>query len=153
MSAYWISLTPQDLPLVLHKDEREAILQDDQDDRITASTILGVTASVRECIAQSSSNILDANPDTIPITLRDVALDIIAVRLLKRFDLDLSEERANAADKADAKLALISSKQHRVISPSGDIPSAPSSRPHVTAPNPAYEADGRGIYPTPRRRP
>lgn len=146
---YWIELSPEDdLPQVF--DARELAVVAAPDNSVAVSALLDdVALMVREAIANNPSNSLDDRPGSIPRTLRAAALDIAALRLLKRFALPVTEERKLAYDKALELLAKVASGDYRVMTPDGVIPVPEYMRPAIVAPRPAYGNDGSTWYPTP----
>lgn len=145
---HWTPITVDDLAQVFDARELET-LQDAAHEACVSDILADAVAVVREAIANNPSNTLDADTTTIPRTLRGTALDLIAIRLLKRFALVVTDERRQAADQAQAKLDAIARAEFRVISPDGTIPVPDYMRPEIVAPSPAYGNDGGTWYPTP----
>ena len=149
---HWITLTADMLLEVIDQAELDAITAADTDGSVVDGIIQDVTASVREAIAANPANVMDLTRDTIPRTLRPVALDMIAWRLLKRFAVAVSESRDKAATSARERLEAVRAGTHRVIGPDGRMPVPPGKRPYVQGPRPAYGSGAPGLFPSPRRR-
>ncbi len=145
---HWIPITVDDLPQVFDERELDVLSRPDNESVVT-DILADAVAVVREAIANNPSNTLDADTTTIPRTLRGTALDLIAIRLLKRFALVVTDERIKAADQAQARLDAIARAEFRVINPDGTMPVPDYMRPEIVAPSPAYGNDGGTWYPTP----
>ena len=104
---------------------------------------------VREAVATNKANRLGSDPLSIPRSLRPAALDIAALRLLKRFALTVTDERKAAATAAEARLEAVRSAAAPVLDEAGNLPQQPCQVPEMVAPTPAYGNDGIGWYPTP----
>lgn len=149
--AAWIQLTADHLSLVLHRDEREAVLADDPAGDVVRETLADVTVIVREAVANCTLNVLDGDTKTIPASLKDCALDIVAWRLAKRLDLSTTDDRKQAYADAKERLAKVASCEWRVTGPDGLIASTPGKSPWIQAPRPAIGNDAVGIVPVPQR--
>lgn len=147
----WIKLTTDDLALVFNAKELAVVAPSGPDSANpwTLDTLDDVTAMVRESIASNPANALDDDQATIPRTLRAAAMDIAAVRLLKRFSMAITDERRKAADDAAALLASIARAERKVMGPDGKVHVPASHKPSIIAPSPAYGNDGTGWYPEP----
>lgn len=145
---HWTPITVDDLAQVFDARELDVLSRPDNESVVT-DILADAVAVVREAIANNPSNTLDADTTTIPRTLRGTALDLIAIRLLKRFALVVTDERIKAADQAQARLDAIARAEYRVISPDGTMPVPDYMRPEIVAPSPAYGNDGGTWYPTP----
>lgn len=143
----WIPLSVDDLALVFSPKEVEAIVAP-TNSQFIAEIMADVVAQVRESIANNPSNALDAG-DTIPRTLRAIALDIIAVRALKRYARTITDERKEAAAAAIQKLSQIAEGAYRVIDAQGSIKLPEYMEPSIIAPRQGYGNDGVGFFPTP----
>lgn len=147
----WIKLTTDDLALVFNAKELAVVAPSGPDSANpwTLDTLDDVIAMVRESIASNPANALDDDQATIPRTLRAAAMDIAAVRLLKRFSMAITDERRKAADDAAALLASIARAERKVMGPDGKVHVPASHKPAIIAPSPAYGNDGTGWYPEP----
>ncbi|MBS5509404.1 MAG: DUF1320 family protein [Akkermansia sp.] len=145
----WIKLTMDDLTLVFTAKELAVVAPSHQENSWPQETLDDVTAMVRESIASNPANVLDDDQATIPRTLRAAAMDIAAVRLLKRFSMAITDERRKAADDAAALLASIARAERKVMGPDGKVHVPASHKPAIVAPSPAYGNDGTGWYPEP----
>lgn len=98
----WIKLNSQNLTEVLNSAELDAMAEDDASclDKILGS----VTDEVRQSIANWPQNKLDPSEGTIPMSLKNLALDLAVWRLIKRFDLSLSDARQAAYNEARRRL-------------------------------------------------
>ena len=119
----WIKLTTDDLALVFNAKELAVVAPSGPDSANpwTLDTLDDVTAMVRESIASNPANALDDDQATIPRTLRAAAMDIAAVRLLKRFSMAITDERRKAADDAAALLVSIARAERKVMGPDGKV--------------------------------
>ena len=90
----WIELTIDDLALVFNAKELAVVVPSGPDsaNTWTLDTLDDVTAMVRESIASNPANALDDDQATIPRTLRAAAMDIAAVRLLKRYSMAITDD-------------------------------------------------------------
>lgn len=145
---YWVPLTAADLSSVFNADELAACTKGEFAPYVE-ETLGDIVAMVREAVATNKANRLSAELDLIPRSLRPAALDIAAVRLLKRFALSVTDERKAAADAAAARLEAVRRAESPVLDESGRLPSAPGEEPQIVAPRPAYGNDGIGFYPVP----
>ena len=147
----WIKLTTDDLALVFNAKELAVVAPSGPDSANpwTLDTLDDVTAMVRESIASNPANALDDDQATIPRTLRAAAMNIAAVRLLKRFSMAITDERRKAADDAAALLVSIARAERKVMGPDGKVHVPASHKPSIIAPSPAYGNDGTGWYPEP----
>ena len=109
----WIKLTTDDLALVFNAKELAVVAPSGPDSANpwTLDTLDDVTAMVRESIASNPANALDDDQATIPRTLRAAAMDIAAVRLLKRFSMAITDERRKAADDAADHRVFLGARQ------------------------------------------
>lgn len=146
---YWVPLTFADLSAVFNADELSACTKGEFMPFVQ-ETLCDITAIVREAVAANKANRLPGG-NTIPRSLRPAALDIAAVRLLKRFALSVTEERKAAADAAYQRLDAVRKAEFPVLDESGQIPAAPAQTPQIIAPRPAYGNDGVGFYPVPTK--
>lgn len=147
----WITLTADDLTLVFNSKELGVVapMGSDGDNPWVSDTLDDVTAVVREAIACNPANVLDSDLTRIPRTLRAAAMDIVAVRLLKRYSMAITDERRKAAEDAVAQLTAIAKAERKVIGPDGKVHVPASHKPSIAAPRPAYGNDGTGWYPEP----
>lgn len=146
--AYWLTLTRDNLPEIFAPKELE-ILSKEENQPYVEECLADITAEVREAIANNAANKLDAEESTIPRTLKTTMLDIVAVRLLKRFNLTVTDARKEAAAEAREKLVAIAQARYKILQPDGTLPDEPSSIPVIISPDPAYGNDGTGFYPSP----
>lgn len=146
--SWWIPLTVADLPMVLNAKELAVLTLPDNQTYVT-DILEDLVAVVRESIANNPANTLDPDRTTIPRTLRAMALSLATVQLLKRFALAISDDRREAALKAEERLAAIARAEFSVIDVHGDVPVPAGDIPEINAPTPAYGNDGVGFYPLP----
>ena len=146
--SHWVPLTLADLSAVFNADELSACTQGEFTPYVE-ETLGDIVAIVREAVAANQANQLSADQELIPRSLRPAALDIAAVRLLKRFALTVTEERKSAAAAAEQRLEAVRRAESPVLNESGALPTAPAHRPAIVAPRPAYGNDGVGFYPVP----
>lgn len=110
-----------DVSAVLNAAELDTLIADKGSCMVYA-VIRSVTSAVRAAIANNHLNKLDDTElQSLPVSLHALALDLIAVRLLKRFDLVVSEARLTAAKNAEALLERISSGDYKVPGPDGQM--------------------------------
>ncbi len=147
MSAYWVKLAPADLSQVFDAHELAAL--SDAAHAAVADMLGDMAAYVREAVAQNRGNRLPADPISIPRSLRAAALDILAVRLLKRFALTVTDARAELARAGEEAIERVRGGKLTVLDEAGNMPAPPSGRPAIIAPRPAYGNDGVGFYPVP----
>lgn len=145
---YWVTLSAADLSDVFNADELDAVTRGEYLP-YAENALADVTAQVREAVATNRANRLDPAADTIPRSLRAAALDIVALRLLKRFALSVTDERKKAADDAAAVLDAVRRAERPVLDVNGVLPAAPGQMPAIVAPAPAYGNNGVGWWPTP----
>ena len=93
---YWLPLRADDLSAVFTAAELAEVTRPEWLPYVE-DTLADIVAQVREAVASNKANRLAADPLTIPRTLRPAALDIAALRLLKRFALSVKDERKDAA--------------------------------------------------------
>lgn len=147
--SHWVPLTVADLSSVFNAEELAAVSKGEALPFVQ-DTLGDITAIVREAVAANKANRLSADCALIPRSLRPAALDIAAVRLLKRFALAVTDERKAAADAAYQRLDAVRKAECPVLDESGQIPPAPAQTPQIVAPRPAYGNDGIGFYPVPQ---
>lgn len=150
---HWLTLTPADLSSVFNAQELAACTKGEYIPFVQ-DTLADITAMVREAVAANRANRL-APGDSIPRSLRPAALDLAALRLLKRFALAVTEERKHAAELAEERLDKVRKAEIPVLDENGNLPPQPALRPGIIAPHPAYGNNGTGWYPVPattRRR-
>lgn len=145
---YWVTLSARDLSDVFNGAELDAVTRGEYLPFVE-DALADVTAQVREAVATNKANRLAAAADSIPRSLRPAALDIVALRLLKRFALSVTEERKKAAEDAAAVLEAVRRAERPVLTESGTLPEAPAQMPAIVAPAPAYGNNGTGWWPTP----
>lgn len=145
---YWLPLRADDLSSVFTAAELAEVTRPEWMPYVE-DTLADIVAQVREAVASNKANRLAADPLSIPRTLRPAALDIAALRLLKRFALSVKEERKEAAAKAEEKLAAVRRAEVAVLDERGQLPESPALVPQMVAPEPAYGNNGSGWYPTP----
>lgn len=145
---YWLPLTVQDLSAVFATAELDELTRPECLPYVE-DTLADIVAMVREAVATNKANKLADDPMSIPRSLRPAALDIAALRLLKRFALTVTEERKAAANAAEARLESVRKAEAPVLDETGKLPQQPCQRPAMVAPLPAYGNDGIGWYPTP----
>lgn len=145
---YWLPLTVQDLSAVFAADEMDVVTRPEWMPYVE-ETLADITAQVREAVATNKANRLAPDPLSIPRTLRPAAVDIAALRLLKRFAATIKEERKAAAEAAEKRLEAVRRAEITVLDESGNLPQQPGLVPQMVAPTPAYGNDGIGWYPSP----
>jgi len=145
---YWLPLTADDLACVFSAQEMAQLTAQDRLPYVE-ETLADITAMVREAAAANKANRLPADPLCIPRTLRPAALDIAALRLLKRFALSVTEERKAAAAAGEARLEAVRKAEAPLLDERGLLPDEPGAAPAIVAPRPAYGNDGVGWYPVP----
>lgn len=145
---YWVPLTQDDLKQVFN-DTELASLRAKVDSRALDDALGDMVAYVRQCVAQNRSNRLPAEKSLLPRSLRGPALDILALRLLKAYALQVTEPRKLAAEKAAELLEDIAKSKRLVLDEQGELPCDPAATPAIVAPYPAYGNDGVGWYPSP----
>ncbi len=149
--AYWVQLKTQDLRQVFDAAELSAL--SDQSPAAVEDMLADMAAYVRECVAQNRANRLPADPLAIPRSLRAHALDILAVRLLKRVGLIVTDARQQLADAGEAALRRVADGKMLVLGDDGKLPSSPADLPVIVAQRPADGNDGVGFYPSPQTLP
>lgn len=149
---YWLPLTAQDLATVFNAAELGELTRPENMPYVV-DTLEDITAMVREAVATNRANRLGSDPLSIPRSLRPAALDIAALRLLKRFALAVTDERKAAAAAAEQRLEAVRKAEAPVLDETGNLPSQPGQTPVIVAPTPAYGNDGVGWYPTPNHNP
>lgn len=146
---YWVPITAEDLPAVFSAKELDAIHKPDNA-AVLADAIGDIVASIREAVAQNTGNALPDDQTLIPRSLRPAALDILAMRLLKRFSVAASDDRRKAAETAEQRIEAIRAERRLVMDQYGQMPVPASKTPAIVAPEPAYGNDGTGYYPIPQ---
>lgn len=144
----WVTITSGNLAEIFAQSERK-LLSAPENESYVSESILDVIAEVREAVANNAANRLDPDMSTIPRTLKTAALDILAVRLLKRFSLEITEPRKQAAADALKKLQDVAAARWKITDPDGNVPTDPADLPVIISPSPAYGNDGTGFYPEP----
>ena len=145
---YWLPLTVHDLSAVFAPAELDELTRPECLPYVE-DTLADIVAMVREAVATNKANRLAIDPLAIPRSLRPAALDIAALRLLKRFALTVTEERKAAATAAEARLEAVRRADAPVLDEAGNLPPQPCQAPEMVAPTPAYGNDGIGWYPIP----
>ncbi len=145
--AAWVQLTALDLRQVFDAAELAA-LSDQAPDAID-DMVEDMAAYVRECVAQNRANRLPADPLAIPRSLRAAALDVLTVRVLKRFTLTVTDARQQLAAAGEEALRRVADGKLLVLSEDGSLPTAPADVPVIVAAPTAYGNAGQGFYPVP----
>lgn len=145
---YWLPLAVSDLSAVFTEAELAEVTRAEFTGYVE-DTLGDITVLVREAVATNKANRLPADGDSIPRSLRPAALDIAALRLLKRFGLSVTDERKEAARAAEERLQAVRTAAQPIVDESGQLPEAPALSPAIIAPAPAYGNNGKGWYPTP----
>ncbi len=145
---YWVTLTPADIAAVLVHSERDTVLSPAHGSAVK-TVCEDVICLVREAVASNRANRMSADPARIPRSLRPAALDIIRLRLLTRFALSVTEERQEAAERAEQELEAVRTGKRAILAEDGTLPDEPCAIPAIIAPTPAYGNDGVGWYPVP----
>ncbi len=145
---YWVPLTQDDLAQVFNDTELASLRAKVQGGAVK-DALGDMVAFVRQCVAQNRSNRLSADKSLLPRSLRGPALDILALRLLKAYALQVTEPRKLAAEKAAELLEDIAKGKRLVLDEQGELPEDPAATPGIVSPSPAYGNEGIGWYPTP----
>lgn len=146
---YWVAITAEDLPAVFNGKEIEAVTKPDNA-AVLADAIGDIVAAIREAVAQNRGNTLPDDQTLIPRSLRPAALDILALRLLKRFSVAVGDDRRKAAETAEQRIESIRAERRLVMDQHGQMPVPPSQTPEIIAPEPSYGNDAKGFYPVPK---
>ena len=97
-----------------------------------AGIIAGVVMEVRTAVATCTKNKVDADPNTIPGNLRDLAVDLIVARLKGAIENDLTEdERSNLKWRRD-QLEQVAACKLKVDAPDNPIAPLVEGAPGVT---------------------
>lgn len=145
----WNTLTEADALTVVNAPTlaaaRTAAVQDGQADPLPL-VITQVVDQVRGSVGASGKYILGP-AGTIPSKLAAAALDLLAVRLLGRLDLEISEAKQKLYASAEATLRAVAKGEFDIEEP--EIPSEePSSapRPRITPRSRSFRRqDGDGV--------
>ncbi len=115
----WISLTIDDLKAVALGDAIDAAraLAPGANDP-AAEAIADAVAAVRGAI--STGNVLDADPATVPRSLRSLAARTAAFALLERVQIELNADQRATRQADAARLARVASQRERFES--ADVP-------------------------------
>lgn len=146
--SHWVPLTQDCLGQVFN-DSELATLKAKATDAALEAELGDMVAAVRQAVAQNRGNRLSADQGLIPRSLRAPALDILALRLLKRYALKATEERRTQAERAQDLLKAIAEGKELVLDEEGNLPADPAATPAIIAPAPAYGNDGVGWWPKP----
>lgn len=148
MMPYWIPLTQDCLAQVFNEAEL-ATLKAKAPAAALEAELGDMVAAVRQAVAQNRGNRLPADAALIPRSLRGPALDILALRLLKRYALKATDERRTQAERAQDLLKALAEGKELVLDEAGLLPADPASSPAIIAPAPAYGNNGAGWWPKP----
>lgn len=138
--ANWISITTETLYEARVAKLIDAASQraraDGQPERVDG-LIQGVVTEIRRKIASNEQNRLDANPATLPASLRDMAVDLIIARLKKSIERELTEDERRDLRVHETNLNRIADGDDPVESPDNPIESpvqSSSGTPRVAPP-------------------
>ena len=145
---FWVPLTQECLAQVFNETEL-ATLRARAPMAALEAELGDMVAVVRQAVAQNRGNRLPADMSLIPRSLRGAALDILALRLLKRYALKATDERRTQAERAQDLLKALAEGKQCVPDEAGFLPADPASSPAMIAPAPAYGNGGAGWWPKP----
>ncbi len=138
---YWTELTIDDALALFAPSEKSLVAKDEG---IITEALMDVTARIREAAAANASNRLPVG-SVIPRSYRQAALAIARRDILLRYNLEVSNSRQLAADKAEEQIRDLHDKKKRVLNDEGSL-SSTASLPEIISDDPVYRTGG-GLFP------